>query len=223
MSMSSERPQDDPLYQAGFLDGRASRQTEIDRLEELADRYYAAAFNDTRRPIVAALVTAVDVEQHRQQLQTPPAITPAQALESWGIRTETTPPPQSVQQRRPSMSVRTISGNLAADPQTVQAGNIRIVKLRVIENTGEYRQGKWHSHDTATTHFVEAKFELGDNVAASLHKGDAVIVTGRERTVSWGDEGNRQYGRTLDADSIGADLSRATAVITRNPRDDAAR
>ena len=118
------------------------------------------------------------------------------------------------------MSIRTIEGNLAADPAVVQAGSIQITKLRVIENTGEYRQGKRQAHDTPTTHLVEARFELGENAAASLHKGDAVIVTGREHTTSWGEEGNKQYGRVIDADSIGADLARATITITRNARQD---
>ena len=35
------------------------------------------------------------------------------------------------------MSTRTITGNLATDPEVVQAGSIRITKLRMIENTGE--------------------------------------------------------------------------------------
>ena len=118
------------------------------------------------------------------------------------------------------MSIRTITGNLAADPEVVQAGSIQITKLRVIENTGEYRQGKWQAHDTPTTHFVEARFELGQNAAASLRRGDAVIIIGREHTTSWGDDGNKQYGRVIDADSIGADLARATVAITRNARDD---
>jgi single-strand DNA-binding protein len=118
------------------------------------------------------------------------------------------------------MSIRTIEGNLAADPEVVQAGSIQITKLRVIENTGECRHGKWQAHDTPTTHFVEARFELGENAAASLHKGDAVIVTGREHTTSWGEESNKQHGRVIDADSIGADLSRATVTITRNVRQD---
>lgn len=39
------------------------------------------------------------------------------------------------------MSTRTITGNLAADIETVQAGSITITKFRVIENTGEYRAG----------------------------------------------------------------------------------
>jgi hypothetical protein len=41
------------------------------------------------------------------------------------------------------MSSRTITGNLAVDPEAVQAGRVQIVKLRVIENTGEYRAGEW--------------------------------------------------------------------------------
>ncbi|MGC5224510.1 hypothetical protein ACPW96_18245 [Micromonospora sp. DT81.3] len=47
-----------------------------------------------------------------------------------------------------------------------------------------------------------------------------MIITGREHTTSWGTEGNTQYGRVIDADSIGADLARATVTITRNTRDD---
>ncbi|MGC5225126.1 single-stranded DNA-binding protein [Micromonospora sp. DT81.3] len=118
------------------------------------------------------------------------------------------------------MSIRTITGNLAADPEVVQAGSIQITKLRVIENTGEYRQGKWQAHPDPTTHFVEARFELGENAAASLHKGDPVIIVGREHTNSWEGDAGRQYGRVLEADTIGADLSRATAVVSRSSRQD---
>ena len=117
------------------------------------------------------------------------------------------------------MSTRTITGNLAADPEVVKAGSVSITKLRVIENTGEYRGGKFVAHDTPTSHFVEARFELGENAAASLHKGDAVIVVGKEHSNSWEDkEGAKQFGRVIDADAIGVDLSRATAAITRNAK-----
>lgn len=118
------------------------------------------------------------------------------------------------------MSTRTVIGNLAADPEVVQAGSIAITKFRVIENTGEYRQGKWHAHPDATTHFVEARFELGENAAATLHKGDAVIVVGRERTSSWGEEDNKRYGRVINAENIGPDLTRAVAQVRRVTRDD---
>jgi len=69
--------------------------------------------------------------------------------------------------------------------------------------------------------FTAERFELGANVLASLHKGDAVVVVGREHTVSWGEEGNRKSGRSIDADTIAADLSRATVTVTRNARSDA--
>jgi single-strand DNA-binding protein len=116
------------------------------------------------------------------------------------------------------MSSRFITGNLAADPEAVQAGNVQIVKFRVIENTGEYRGGKFVEHPDATTHFVEAKFEFGANVLATLHRGDAVGVSGREHTASWGPEGNKSYGRVIAAEWVGPGLGDATAQITRNPR-----
>ncbi|MGV8970693.1 MAG: single-stranded DNA-binding protein [Rhodoglobus sp.] len=114
---------------------------------------------------------------------------------------------------------RTITGNLASDVDVTKAGSITITKFRVIENTGEYRAGKFVAHPDATTHFIEAKFELGEN-AATLHKGDAVIVVGREHTATWGEEGSKKYGRVIEADNIGADLSRAVAQIRRVTKDD---
>ncbi|WP_146076819.1 hypothetical protein [Rathayibacter tritici] len=84
----------------------------------------------------------------------------------------------------------------------------------MIENTGEYRAGEWTPHEAPTTHFVEAKFELGEHVLSSLHTGDGVIVVGYERTVAWGEEGNRRSGRVLEADANGPNLAHATAVVT---------
>ena len=65
---------------------------------------------------------------------------------------------------------------------------------------------------------MESKFELGENVAVTLHEGDAVIVVGREHSSSWGTEGSKQYGRVLDAENVGVDLNRATAEVRRISR-----
>lgn len=119
------------------------------------------------------------------------------------------------------MSTRTITGNLAADPEVVPAGSIRITKFRVIENTGQYRAGAWQVHETPTTHFVEARFELGENVAATLHRGDPVVVVGREHTDSWGEPDALHYGRVLEADVVGPDLNRAVADVHRTRTTDA--
>lgn len=90
-----------------------------------------------------------------------------------------------------------------------QAGSINITKFRVIENTGEYRGGKYVEHDTPTTHFVEAGFELGENTAAARHKGDPVIVIGREHTSSW--------GRTTTAPTAESSTSTASAWTSPAP------
>ena len=46
-----------------------------------------------------------------------------------------------------------------------------------------------------------------------------MIVVGKEHSNSWEDkEGGKQYGRVIDADTIGVDLSRATTAVTRNAK-----
>lgn len=215
-------------YRAGYLAGQADRQGEIDALDFLADRLYRAAYGDERRvPTYAS--TRAELEQRRALSEPPVEVTRRDALASWGIELpptdaptaeaatkvpSTSTGPTNRTSRRRQMSTRTITGNLAADPEAVQAGRVQIVKLRVIENTGEYRAGEWTPHDAPTTHYVEAKFELGEHVLTSLHKGDAVIVVGYERTVAWGEGENRRTGRVLEADAIGPNLTRATAVVT---------
>jgi hypothetical protein len=204
-------------YRAGFLAGYTDRQAEIDTLEDLADRYYRKAYGDERR-IPADTVTRTELEQRRQLVEPPVEVTRAAALASWGLTNDTRavesdqgPTPTVGEDpsarttrtaRRRPVSSRTIIGNLAADPEVVQAGRLRITKLRVIEDTGEYRGGKYLPHPDATTHFVDAKFELGENTAAS-----------------WGPEGAKSYGRVVEADHVGVDLSRATADVRKVTRD----
>jgi len=228
-------------YRAGYLAGCADRQGEVDWAENEADRYYRLAYGDERR-LPAYAVTRAELEQRRALSEPPVEVTRRDALASWGIEMPPTdtpaadaaneiPPtstgrPTNRTSRRRQMSTRTITGNLATDPEAVQAGRVQIVKLRVIENTGEFRGGEWTAHEAPTTHFVEAKFELGEHVLASLHKGDGVIVVGYEHTVAWGEGENRRTGRVIEADAIGPNLTRATAVVTtaaqRTPRRSAA-
>jgi single-strand DNA-binding protein len=59
---------------------------------------------------------------------------------------------------------------------------------------------------------------LAENAAASLVKGDPVVVTGRLFTRNYEHEGQRRTSMTLDANSVAADLSRCTAVVTRTRR-----
>ena len=63
---------------------------------------------------------------------------------------------------------------------------------------------------------------LAENAAASLVKGDPVVVTGRLFTRNYEHEGQRRSSMTIDANSVAADLSRCTAVVTRTRRSTAA-
>ncbi|PPF91309.1 hypothetical protein C5C03_00345 [Clavibacter michiganensis] len=95
---------------------------------------------------------------------------------------------------------------------------MQIVKFRVLENTGEYRNGAWVEHATPTTHHVEAEFELGAHVLASLHTGDSVLVVGYEVTRTWESEGKPRYGTVIQAVAIGPNLAHCTAIVTPQRR-----
>jgi single-stranded DNA-binding protein len=203
----------------GYVEGRASRQADVDELNDLADRYYRAAYGDERRLQVGGISRA-ELEARRQQQPTPPEITREAALASWGLDgpAPSTTPRTNRTSRRRAMTTRTITGRVAADPEAVQAGRVQIVKFRVLENTGEYRNGAWVEHPTPTTHHVEAKFELGANALASLHTGDSVLVVGYEVTRTWETNGKPRFGRVIEADAIGPNLAHSTAVITPQRR-----
>ena len=117
------------------------------------------------------------------------------------------------------MSIRHVIGNLAADPEVIPAGKITITRFTVLENTAEYRGSERIEGHRPLAHTIEARFELGDNAASSLHKGDAVIVIGQERDASFEGENGTVFRRVVDASHIGPDLTRATAVVTRAARD----
>ncbi len=71
---------------------------------------------------------------------------------------------------------------------------------------------------------VVAWADLGENAAASLQKGNRVIVIGRLEQRSYDDrEGNKRNITEVIADSIGPDLRWATCEVTRIERDNAPR
>ncbi|HEX3196132.1 MAG TPA: single-stranded DNA-binding protein [Propionibacteriaceae bacterium] len=59
---------------------------------------------------------------------------------------------------------------------------------------------------------------LAEHVAASVRKGDPVIVVGRLRTNVWEKDGQTHDRLVLEADMIGHDLNRGTSAFRRRPR-----
>ena len=56
------------------------------------------------------------------------------------------------------------------------------------------------------------------HVAASVRKGDPVIVVGRLRTSVWTKDGQTRERLGLEAETVGHDLSRGTAIFRRASR-----
>lgn len=57
--------------------------------------------------------------------------------------------------------------------------------------------------------------QLATHVAASVHKGDQVVVTGRMRVKEWDQDGRTRVSVEVDAQSVGLDLTRAPAQLQR--------
>lgn len=114
-------------------------------------------------------------------------------------------------------TVLTVLGKVGSDVrQVVTAKGALLTSFRLASTprrpdrqTGEWVDG------TTTWYSVVAWRNLADNIAASLSKGDPVIVHGRLRTVAWERDG--RTGETLEIEdvSVGPDLNRGRAVYRR--------
>lgn len=83
------------------------------------------------------------------------------------------------------------------------------------------RQGVW-TDDPTTWLTVTCWRTLAEHVAASLGKGEPVLVLGRLRTQAWeDDQGIRHERLVLDAGSVGHDLVKGTAAFRRASRQQA--
>jgi single-strand DNA-binding protein len=108
-------------------------------------------------------------------------------------------------------------GNLAADPEltfgvdgTARARLSVAVQDRYRDATGEFKDG--------STYFARciAWGELGERVAASVRRGDRVIVTGVMVGRTWDkDDGTRGYAQELRLDDCGPSLRWAEATVRR--------
>lgn len=111
----------------------------------------------------------------------------------------------------------TIVGNIATVPeQGSTATGLATVSFRMATN--HRRQDSTGAWVDASTNWFEIKAyrALAENAAASLTKGDAVIVTGRLKLREWENkEGKRGVSVEIDADTIGPDLRRGRSVYHR--------
>jgi single-strand DNA-binding protein len=112
----------------------------------------------------------------------------------------------------------TLVGFVAREPhlrkikETISVADMRIgTTARYLDRANDL----WRDGET-NYYSVTCWRRLADNVRASLHKGDPVIVKGKFRTRTYTDrEGTVKTEAEIIADTVGHDLSRGTANFLR--------
>jgi single-strand DNA-binding protein len=110
----------------------------------------------------------------------------------------------------------TVVGWAATTPREVVGDGVPFTSFR-LASTPRYfdgRQGAWADGKTEWV-TVKAFREVAFNVAASVHKGDPVLVHGRLQTQEWQSEAGPRTTLVVEAVALGHDLTRGTARFAR--------
>ena len=115
----------------------------------------------------------------------------------------------------------TIEGNLTADPDSgVSEKETDWTRLRVAVNDRRLNEqsGQWEDGDTVF-HDVVVFGKQARNAAASLRKGDGVLVTGQLRFSNHTDKetGVQRENRQVVADTVAASLKYDEVTVARSP------
>jgi single-strand DNA-binding protein len=103
-------------------------------------------------------------------------------------------------------TIITIVGNLVDTPDLRHTPSGAVVANFVVANTPRiFRNGEWIDGDAL---FLRCSVwrEQAEHVAASLNKGDRVVVTGKLRQRSYTKDDERRTSMELEVDEVGASL-----------------
>ncbi|MCU1569678.1 MAG: single-strand DNA-binding protein [Naasia sp.] len=112
-------------------------------------------------------------------------------------------------------------GIVATEPNhVITADGMEVTSFRLASSGRRFDSGQKTWVDTDTNWFSVVGFrQLAAGMAASLHKGDSVLVDGRLQLKEWkDDQGRKNLTVDLVADAIGHNLRFGTSSYTRNPR-----
>jgi single-strand DNA-binding protein len=111
----------------------------------------------------------------------------------------------------------TVVGNVISDVKSRRTGEgVRVVNFRVASNERRFDKGtgEWVDGDRLFVS-VTCWRKLANGVAATLSKGDPVVVTGRLYTRGYEVEGQKRSVTEIEANAVGPDLSRCSAELMR--------
>jgi single-strand DNA-binding protein len=114
----------------------------------------------------------------------------------------------------------TVVGNLVDDPKlrTLEAGH-DVASFRIASTSRRFDRDSQRWVDGGQLFLgVTCWRELAGNAAASLRRGDPVIVSGKLSTRTYEKDGQTRSVCELEALAVGPDLARGTAVFRRTPK-----
>ena len=117
----------------------------------------------------------------------------------------------------------TVTGVVGSDPRVhVTTQGLAITSFRLASTRRYFDRAKGAWEDGETNWYTVSGFrQLAHNTAASVRKGDRVVVQGRLRLRAW--ESGEKSGTAIEieADSIGHDLAWGTTTLTKVRREGA--
>ena len=111
----------------------------------------------------------------------------------------------------------TVVGWIATAPrQVIGPSGVAFASFRMA-STPRYFDRTAGSWADGRTEWITVKVfrDAAFNVAASLHKGDPVLVTGRLATSEWESENGPRTDLVLEATALGPDVTRGTCIFAR--------
>jgi single-strand DNA-binding protein len=111
-----------------------------------------------------------------------------------------------------------VTGNVGGEPRTrVVADGIVVTDFRIAATPRKVDRSTGEWKDQPTLWFgVTCWRHVAENVAASVKKGDRIVVTGKLHAREWKNEqGEERTGLEIEAKTIGFDLSRGKVVQER--------
>lgn len=118
----------------------------------------------------------------------------------------------------------TVVGNIATEVEhkVTSAGlNVATFRMGVTERRRDRETNAWVDGDTSWVSITVFR-QLAANAAASLKKGNRVIVAGKFKVREWKTDDKSGTDVEIVADAIGPDLMWGTTTFQRTPRPEAA-
>jgi single-strand DNA-binding protein len=117
-------------------------------------------------------------------------------------------------------TVLTVRGNVGGNVTLRRAGETPVANFRLGCTPSHFnRAGGYWVDDETQWYTVNAWRRLGEHCAASLNRGDPVVVHGRLSVKKWVNSENiEQTTLEIEALSVGHDLTRGTSRFTKMVR-----